>query len=222
MRRSLAIRGASPGRRSRSAWSSRPAMPGDELVGLPELVVEGLREADARALLDSVLTGPLDAAGPRPDRGRGRWQPAGAGGAAPRGDAGGAGGWVRPSATRCRCRGGSRRASGGGWSRFRPDSLRLLQLAAADPVGDPVLVWRAAERLGIAAGAATPTAEARPAWSSALGCGSGIRWCGRRSTGRHRCRSAESAPRPGRGHRPARLDPDRRAWHLGRRPRRAR
>src|SRR5712672_1709040 len=33
---------------------------GDELVGLPELVVEGLREGDARALLDSVLTGPLD------------------------------------------------------------------------------------------------------------------------------------------------------------------
>src|SRR5258708_984727 len=35
-------------------------VPGDELAGLPELVVEGLREADARALLDSVLTGPLD------------------------------------------------------------------------------------------------------------------------------------------------------------------
>ena len=33
---------------------------GDELAGLPELVIEGLREADARALLDSVLTGPLD------------------------------------------------------------------------------------------------------------------------------------------------------------------
>ena len=35
--------------------------PSDELAGLPELVVEGLREGDARALLDSVLTGPLDA-----------------------------------------------------------------------------------------------------------------------------------------------------------------
>jgi hypothetical protein len=32
----------------------------DELVGLPELVVEGLGEGDARALLDAVLTGPLD------------------------------------------------------------------------------------------------------------------------------------------------------------------
>jgi hypothetical protein len=35
-------------------------VPGDELAGLPELVVEGLQEADARALLDAVVTGPLD------------------------------------------------------------------------------------------------------------------------------------------------------------------
>src|SRR5262249_60460462 len=35
--------------------------PGEELAGLPQLTVEGLREGDARALLDSVLTGPLDA-----------------------------------------------------------------------------------------------------------------------------------------------------------------
>jgi hypothetical protein len=34
---------------------------GDELAGLPELVVEGLPEADARALLEAALTGPLDA-----------------------------------------------------------------------------------------------------------------------------------------------------------------
>jgi hypothetical protein len=33
-------------------------VPGDDLAGLPELVVEGLRRADARALLDAVLTGP--------------------------------------------------------------------------------------------------------------------------------------------------------------------
>jgi hypothetical protein len=36
-------------------------VPGDELAGLPELTVEGLKPGDARALLDSVLTGPLDA-----------------------------------------------------------------------------------------------------------------------------------------------------------------
>ena len=36
-------------------------VPGAELAGLPELAVAGLREEDARALLDSALTGPLDA-----------------------------------------------------------------------------------------------------------------------------------------------------------------
>src|SRR2546429_1047191 len=36
-------------------------VPGEELAELPELVVEGLPEDAARALLDSVLTGPLDA-----------------------------------------------------------------------------------------------------------------------------------------------------------------
>jgi hypothetical protein len=35
-------------------------LPSSELAGLAELRVEGLQEADARALLDSVLTGPLD------------------------------------------------------------------------------------------------------------------------------------------------------------------
>src|SRR6476661_3552958 len=35
--------------------------PGTELTGLPELDVAGLQEEDARALLDSALTGPLDA-----------------------------------------------------------------------------------------------------------------------------------------------------------------
>jgi hypothetical protein len=35
--------------------------PSEDVAGLPVLVVEGLREGDAGALLDSVLTGPLDA-----------------------------------------------------------------------------------------------------------------------------------------------------------------
>src|SRR3954449_4415880 len=34
------------------------------------------------------------------------------------------------------------------------DSRRLLQLAAADPIGDPLLVWRAAEGLGVSSNAA--------------------------------------------------------------------
>ena len=35
-------------------------VPGPDLAGLPELEVRGLREGDARVLLDSVLAGPLD------------------------------------------------------------------------------------------------------------------------------------------------------------------
>src|ERR1700691_3076476 len=40
-------------------FAARETEPG--LTGLPELIVEGLREGDARALLDSALAGPLDA-----------------------------------------------------------------------------------------------------------------------------------------------------------------
>src|SRR6516164_3170741 len=36
-------------------------VPGEQLAGLPELAIKGLRAGDARALLDSVLAGPLDA-----------------------------------------------------------------------------------------------------------------------------------------------------------------
>ena len=164
-------------------------VPGEELAGLPELVVEGLPEADARALLDAVLTGPLD---PRVhDRivaeARGnplallelprRVTPAEL-----------AGGFALPDALPL---------SGRIEETFRrrlevlpADTRVLVQLAAADPVGDPVLVWRAAGRLGIATQAATR--RPRPAWwSSAPGCGSGIRWCGRRPTGRRRSRSVK-------------------------------
>ena len=40
------------------------------------------------------------------------------------------------------------------------ETRRLVRLAAADPVGDPVLVWQAAEHLGNGAGAATAAAAA--------------------------------------------------------------
>ena len=41
-----------------------------------------------------------------------------------------------------------------------PETQRLLVLAAADSSGDPVLVWRAAGRLGIGADAADQVVEA--------------------------------------------------------------
>jgi DNA-binding CsgD family transcriptional regulator len=184
---------------------------GDELVGLPELVVEGLREADARALLDSVLTGPLD---PRVhDR-----IVAEAGGnplalvELPRGvtSAELAGGFALPDAMPL-----SGRIEESFRRRLEPlpeNSLRLLQLAAADPVGDPVLVWRAAERLGIATEAATPTAEAglvefgarvrfrHPLVRSAVYRSASLQE--RQEV--HRALAEASDPE---------LDPDRRAWH---------
>ena len=39
------------------------------------------------------------------------------------------------------------------------DARRLLQLAAADPVGEPLLVWRAAEQLAIGTEAASAAVE---------------------------------------------------------------
>ncbi len=89
---------------------------------------------------------------------------------------------------------------------------RLMQLAAADPSGDPVLVWRAAGRLAIGAGAAEPAAEA------------GLAEFGARVRFRHplvRSAAYRSASAQTRQELHAALaeatdpaaDPDRRAWH---------
>jgi DNA-binding CsgD family transcriptional regulator len=133
--------------------------PSDDLAGLPELVVEGLGEGDAGALLDSVLAGPLD------ERVRERIVTETRGNPLallelPRGltPAELAGGFGLPNAVPL-----SRSIEES--FRRRLDVLpvetrRLLHLAAADPVGEPLLVWRAAERLSIGTEAATPAAEA--------------------------------------------------------------
>ena len=53
-------------------------VPSAELAGLPELLIEGLAEEDARVLLGSVLTGPVDRArcstGSSPSRVATRWR----------------------------------------------------------------------------------------------------------------------------------------------------
>ena len=131
----------------------------DELVGLPELVVEGLAERDAGLLLDSVLTGPLDARVRDQIVAETRGNPL-ALLELPRGltPAELAGGFALP---------GAMPLSGQIEQSFRRrlDALpaktrRLLQLAAADPVGEPSLLWRAAERLAIGTEDATPAVEA--------------------------------------------------------------
>jgi DNA-binding CsgD family transcriptional regulator len=186
-------------------------VPGDELAGLPELVVEGLGEAEARGLLDAVLTGPLDA------RIRDRIVAEAHGNPLallelPRGltPAELAGGFALPDAVPL---------SGRIEESFRrrldalpADTYVLLLVAAAEPVGDPVLVWGAAERLGIRAEAATPAAEAgllefgaRVRFRTPL-----VRSAAYRSASLqerqdvHRALAEVTDPT---------IDPDRRAWH---------
>ena len=91
------------------------------------------------------------------------------------------------------------------------ETQRLLLVAAAEPVGDPVLVWRAAERLGIGVQAASET--------------DGLLAIGARVTFRHplvrsavyRAASPEDRQAVHRALADAtdpEVDPDRRAWHL--------
>src|SRR6202008_3167859 len=133
-------------------------VPTSDLAGLSQLPVRGLRSGDARALLEAGLRGPLD-------------------------------GWVRdqlvaetggnplallewPRAlTTQQWSGGfglpaAVRLPGGVAENFRqrldvlPEpTRRLLLIAAADPLGDAGLVWRAAARLGIEAQAAEPAVD---------------------------------------------------------------
>jgi DNA-binding CsgD family transcriptional regulator len=186
-------------------------VPGGELTGLPELEVTGLRDSDARTLLESVLPGPLDArvrdliiaeTGGNPlallELPRGL-SPAEL-----------AGGFGLP---------GAPPLSGRIEDSFRrqlevlpAQTRQLLHLAAADPSGDRSLVWRAAGRLGVPVQAAGPAVEA------------GLVEFGPRVRFRHplvRSAAYRSASFPERqlahGALAAvtdpRSDPDRRAWH---------
>ena len=185
--------------------------PGRDLAGLPDMTVAGLPDADARALLDAALAAPID--------GRIRDQII----AEARGNPlallelpreltpeGLAGGFGLPGAlplARSIEQNFERRIA----ALPRP-SQRLLLLAAADPTGDPSLVWRAAAALGIDAEAAAPAAQA------------GLAEFGARLLFRHplaRSAAYQSATVLARqqAHRAlaeatdAGLDPDRRAWH---------
>jgi DNA-binding CsgD family transcriptional regulator len=181
---------------------------------LPQLVVEGLHEPDARALLDAALLGPLDAQ----VRDRIASETRG-----------------NPLALLELPRGLSLEELAGGFGipdtvplfmsieesfRHRIDALpaatrRLLRLAAADPVGEPVLVWRAAERLEISVEAATPAAEA-----GLLDFGTRVRF--RHPLVRSAAYRSGSLQERQDVHRALaevtdpQTDPDRRAWHRAR------
>ena len=134
-------------------------VPTGDLAGLPELVIGGLREDDARALLDSALTGPLDTLVRDQIVAEAHGNPL-ALLELPRGWTAAelAGGFGLPGAVPLagRIEESFRRQL----AALPAQPRRLLQLAAAEPTGDPVLVWRAAGRLGICAEAAGPAVEA--------------------------------------------------------------
>ena len=132
--------------------------PNSDLAGFPALVVEGLNEADAQTLLSRVLPIPLD------DRVRNRLVAETHGNPLallewPRGLtqaelADGLGAPLLPM-------------SGQIEERFRrrlvelPEATqRFLTVAAAEPTGDPVTVWRAATILGVSPQDASPAIEA--------------------------------------------------------------
>jgi len=193
-------------------FGTRDPAAGGDLAGLPGLVLAGLAEADARALLAAVLPGRLD------ERVRDRIIA----------ESGG-----NPLALLELPHGATAAELAGGFGVADPLPLagrieqsfarrlaplpemtrRLLLLAAAEPTGDPVLLWRAAENLGISAEDAAAPAEA-----------DGLLTVGARVTFRHPLvRSAvyQAAPTADRrrAHRAIAeatdpgTDPDRRAWH---------
>jgi len=188
--------------------------PSEEFGRLPELVVGGLRDGDARKLLGSVLRGPLD------ERVRERIVAETRGNPLallelPRGltHAELAGGFGLPDAVPL---------SGRIEDSFRrrvealPDeSQRLLLVAAVEPVGEPLSVWRAAERLGIGVHAAAPAAAA-----GLLEFGAHIRF--RHPLVRSAVYRAASAEERRTVHRALaqatdpKVDPDRHAWHRAR------
>jgi DNA-binding CsgD family transcriptional regulator len=179
--------------------------------GVAELVVGGLDAHDAQALLETVVTGPLD------ERVRDRLV------SETRGN---------PLALLELSRGRTPAELAGGFGldggpalssrieeRFRerlaplpPASRLLLLVAAAEPVGDPLLVWGAAARLGISGDAAPPATSA-----GLIEFGAEVRFT--HPLVRSAVYGAADPEERQRVHRAlaeatdAAVDPDRRAWH---------
>jgi DNA-binding CsgD family transcriptional regulator len=179
---------------------------------LPEFVVEGLRDADARALLASAIPGRLDERVADQLLVEARGNPL-ALLELPRGlsRAQLAGGFGLP---------GALSISGKIEERYvkrlealPEDTQQLLLVAAAEPTGDAALLRRAAERLGIADAVLSPAESAR-----LLEVEGRVRF--RHPLVRSAVYRAATPHQRRRVHRAlaeatdAQLDPDRRAWHL--------
>src|SRR5918997_3975907 len=195
-------------------FALRESGDGDVLEGLPELVIEGLAADEARLLLDGTIPGPLD------ERVQARIL----------GEAGGnplallelprglkpiavAGGFGLPGSMPL-----TSRIEQGFVRRLEPlpaETRRLLLLAAAEPVGDVPLLWRAAELLGIG-----PEAAGAAQAAGLIEIGARVRF--RHPLVRSAAYRAAAVPERREVHRAladatqTQLDPDRRAWHRAR------
>ena len=184
------------------------------LDGLPELVIGGLAAGDARRLLEETIPGSLDAGVRDEILGEASGNPlALLELSRERTTIAVAGGFGLPVEAPL-----TSRIEQGFVRQLEPfpaGTRRLLLLAAAEPLGDVTLLWRAAERLGIGPEAAEP-AEA----AGLVEIGARVRF--RHPLLRSAAYRAASAPERREVHRAlaaatdAQLDPDRRAWHRAR------
>ncbi|HEX3814293.1 MAG TPA: AAA family ATPase [Mycobacteriales bacterium] len=182
-----------------------------DLAGLPELVIEGLPDSEARLLLASGIPGRLD------ERVRDRIVAETRGNPLallelPRGmtPADLAGGFGLPGTGSLAGR--IEQVFADRVDSLPPDSRELLLLAAAEPLGDVTLLWRAAEHLGIKPAAAEPAEAAglvefgaRVQFRHPL-----VRSAAYRTAAPHDRQEAHRALAEATD---ADADPDRRAWH---------
>ncbi|HWH20548.1 MAG TPA: AAA family ATPase [Solirubrobacterales bacterium] len=184
---------------------------GGELSDLPELAVEGLSGEDARELLDSVLTGPIDEQVKERIIAETRGNPLALlelpKGSTPAELAGGFG-LTGAAPLSGRIEGSFRRRI----EVLPSPTQTLLLVAATEPVGEPALIQRAADDLGVGGEAWAPATEA-----GLIELGPRVRFrhplvrsaVYRAATPRRRAAAHEAladATDPA-------LDPDRRAWH---------
>ena len=179
----------------------------DPLAGLPDLRLSGLDEQSARALLASVTTGRLDESVRRRILEEAHGNPLAL---RELGVVDFAGGFAMPDSLSV-----PRRIEDQYLTRLRglPQATqRLVVVAAADPVGDPALLARAAHTLDLDVGALEPAVDA-----GLLDIGAGVRFrhpllrsAVYRAAGVEQRRAAHAALAEATD---PQLDPDRRAWH---------
>lgn len=188
-------------------FAAREAGGTPELAGLPTHPLRGLGEPDARALLGTAVRAPLD------ERVRDRILAEARGNPLalvelPRtaGLAGMAGGFDQPASVPAVIEQSFRTRL----ELLAPPARLLVTVAAADPIGDPGLLWRAAELLGIdgpAVAGSVPLVEfgTRIRFSHPLARSAAYRAAAPEDRRRaHEALAAATDPV---------ADPDRRAWH---------